>query len=258
MHLQFSICHSSLTSKTFELQQSLMKTAASGHVAQIQSLLLILLSIAPCAIVFGQSAWPSYAVWAALAGIRVQYEDRRVVRDCALFGFLTSLLFRNRILEIISPSRDPWLRDRGSWTFNSAAVLAALAVVGYISAKNNHDQKLHVEPLATNTSQWTLEHPNAFIIPCRTTHTRIFPKKHSFGYNYLLCGFPIVPGQTTPEGIDLPGGEDKVLGRWWLRIHADDYLARGQADLGFYGKLKVFLRERVRMTTAGVNQTLTK
>ncbi|KAL1610074.1 hypothetical protein SLS60_001739 [Paraconiothyrium brasiliense] len=39
-------------------------------------------------------------------------------------------------------------------------------------------------------------------------------------------------------------GSDQILGRWWLQVRAGDYLTRGQADLGFYGKLKVFLREK--------------
>ncbi|KAJ4350067.1 uncharacterized protein N0V89_008688 [Didymosphaeria variabile] len=37
---------------------------------------------------------------------------------------------------------------------------------------------------------------------------------------------------------------DRILGKWWLQIRAEDYLTRGQAGLGFYGKLKVFLREK--------------
>ena len=235
-----------------------MKMVAGGHVARIQSLVLVFLSTAPCAIAFGQSAWPSCATWAALAGVRIRYEDRKVVRDCLLFGLVTSLLFRHQIFEAISTTWDVWLRGRGSWAIISAATLAALAVFGYISATDNDDRKSHVEPLASDTNRWTLEHPKAFIIPCRTTHTRMFPKKHSFGYNYLLCGFPVVPGLTTPEGMDLPDGKDKFLGRWWLRIRADDYLARGQADLGFYGKLKVFFRERVCMSIPGMYQILTE
>jgi hypothetical protein len=30
-----------------------------------------------------------------------------------------------------------------------------------------------------------------------------------------------------------------------LRIKAEDYLSRGRGHLGFYGKLKLFLRENV-------------
>ncbi|PVH97991.1 hypothetical protein DM02DRAFT_532040 [Periconia macrospinosa] len=93
-------------------------------------------------------------------------------------------------------------------------------------------------------SKSDLDYPQPLIFPSRTTHTRLFPQKHSFGYNYLLCGYPIVPTGTTVEGEDISDGKDRDIGFQWLRVRAKDYLKRGQDSLGFYAKLQSFLREK--------------
>ncbi|KAJ4372972.1 hypothetical protein N0V83_003263 [Neocucurbitaria cava] len=72
----------------------------------------------------------------------------------------------------------------------------------------------------------------------------MFPKRHTFGYSYLQCGYPIVPVRTTAGGTDISNGLDRELGSWWLRVRADDYLERGNGSLGFYGKLKMYLRDQ--------------
>jgi DUF1365 family protein len=98
--------------------------------------------------------------------------------------------------------------------------------------------------LPEGTTEWTLPHPKPAILPCRTKHARIFPKRHAFDYSYLQCGFPIIPAGTTPEGINVGSDKDRRLGSWWLHIKADDYLSRGNGTLGFYGKLAMFMREQ--------------
>lgn len=232
-----------------------MKTAASGRVALTQKLILVLLSVAPSALVFGLPIWPLYALWVALGSVRVRYKDHKVLRDCLWFGLVTSLVFRENITEAIVARCGLLADDRGAvMVFGSAALLVAIAIVSYLFIKNSYGRGTQRDHLPTGIRAWTLQHPKPFIIPCRTTHTRIFPKHHAFGYDYLLSGFPIVPGGTTPDGTDIPDGGDMYLGRWWLRIHADDYLSRGQASLGFYGKLKVFLREKVCMYPSAVCQ----
>ena len=37
----------------------------------------------------------------------------------------------------------------------------------------------------------TAEGPKPLFFPSRTTHTRLFPKTHSFSYSYLLVGIPV-------------------------------------------------------------------
>ena len=223
-----------------------MKTATGSGIGLLRNLVLVSFSCFPCAIVFGRTAWPLYAIWVALAGVRVLYEDHKVLRDCLIFGIVTGLGMRHRIAEAVLTRWDEPTAGRRSLAVVSAITFVALAAFRYILGRDNHDQEVPRKYIPIGTHPWTMEHPKPFIIPCRTTHTRMFPKKHAFGYNYLLCGFPIVPGGTTLDGIDLPEGNDRILGHWWLHIRADDYLERGQASLGFYGKLKVYLREKVR------------
>ncbi|KAL1792873.1 hypothetical protein ACET3X_009380 [Alternaria dauci] len=96
--------------------------------------------------------------------------------------------------------------------------------------------------LDTNRSSSQIETPKPKIFPCKTTHARIFPKRHGFAYSYLQCGFPIVPSGMKNSGIESPGGKDQTLGSWWLRVRAEDYLERGDGASGFYGKLRTYLR----------------
>lgn len=224
-----------------------MKTTASGPVGLLQRLILSFTSIIPCFFAFGSSKWLIYAVWAVLGGARLRYGDHKALQDSLLFGIFNILLVRRQIYDALISS---WIiigKDTQSTAIASAASTLAIAGLWYISGKSNTSWEGSPELSREGTRPWPVEHPQPFVIPCRTTHTRIFPKKHSFAYGYLLCGFPIVPAGTTPEGIDIADGKDQVLGRWWLQIQAGDYLTRGQAALGFYGKLKVFLREKVKI-----------
>ncbi|KAF1939482.1 hypothetical protein EJ02DRAFT_352156 [Clathrospora elynae] len=72
----------------------------------------------------------------------------------------------------------------------------------------------------------------------------MFPKRHTFAYSYLQCGYPIVPSGIKYSGFEFSSGEDQVLGKWWLRVRAEDYLERGNGERGFYWKLKSYLKEQ--------------
>lgn len=93
------------------------------------------------------------------------------------------------------------------------------------------------------------------LIPCKTTHRRLFPKAYSFSYSYLTVGVPVdfrgsVNGMI---GVD----EDptlafrrlvpfaSVLFRSWYCIQASDHLQRGQYALGLREKLNNFLLSEV-------------
>ncbi|KAF9728806.1 hypothetical protein PMIN06_005993 [Paraphaeosphaeria minitans] len=221
-----------------------MKTTASGRIGLLRMLFRFFLSVVPCIFAFGLSPWPLYAIWAILGGPRIRYGDRKVVQDILFFGSFNIWLARRHIVDAIISSRTTIGKDTLSTATAGVAAIVALAGLWYILGKSNNSREECPEKLPPGTRPWSVEHPQPFIMPCRTTHSRIFPKKHSFGYDYLLCGFPIVPVGTTPEGTDIPDGSDQILGKWWLQIKAGDYLTRDQAALGFYGKLKVFLREK--------------
>lgn len=85
--------------------------------------------------------------------------------------------------------------------------------------------------------------------PCGTTHTRLFPKKHSFSYSYLLTGFPIgwkgsVGGLLSVEAENL---WNTKKGKDWFVVNAGEYLDRGHGQLGLEGKLHKYLQTQVRV-----------
>ena len=85
------------------------------------------------------------------------------------------------------------------------------------------------------------------LLPCRTTHTRLFPKKHSFSYSYLLAGIP-VGWSGSANGI-LSADASIKDSSWsqrkaWFTVSAADHLDRGQASLGLRGKLDIYLRSQ--------------
>ena len=87
------------------------------------------------------------------------------------------------------------------------------------------------------------------VFPCRTSHTRMFPRKHSFSYSYLFVGIPI--GWQGSSGAFLSaGGECFPKGIWsthksWLSVEAADYLNRGDHPFGLQGKLVDYLKSHV-------------
>ncbi|GAB1313886.1 hypothetical protein MFIFM68171_04096 [Madurella fahalii] len=90
------------------------------------------------------------------------------------------------------------------------------------------------------------------LFPCRTTHSRLFPKKHSFSYSYLTVGIP-VGFEGDVGGLVSVGTRAKPkLSSWlpsvspvsgaWFSIDPGDYLERGKSELGLRGKLDMYLR----------------
>lgn len=74
------------------------------------------------------------------------------------------------------------------------------------------------------------------LITSRTTHSRVFPKKHSFSYSYLLVGVPVGIRGRISDALSVDSER-----RSWFDVNAADYLARGTSDLGLAGKLKRYL-----------------
>jgi hypothetical protein len=93
--------------------------------------------------------------------------------------------------------------------------------------------------------------------PCRTSHVRIFPKKHGFSYSYLLVGMPV--GWRGSVGGMLSADTPKDQTSWymkllslrpggaWFTVNGDDYLGRGHVEGGLKGKLKNYLESEVRI-----------
>ena len=85
------------------------------------------------------------------------------------------------------------------------------------------------------------------LLPCRTTHTRIFPRKHSFSYSYLFVGIPI--GWQGSAGSLLSADMKLPNNKWgkstWFSVDSADYLQRGNGAQGLRGKLDDYLRTQV-------------
>jgi hypothetical protein len=93
--------------------------------------------------------------------------------------------------------------------------------------------------------------------PCRTSHVRMFPKKHGFSYSYLLVGIPV--GWWGSVGGMLSADTEKGQTSWymkllslrpggaWFTVNGDDYLGRDHVEGGLQGKLKNYLESEVRI-----------
>ncbi|RDW61023.1 hypothetical protein BP6252_12406 [Coleophoma cylindrospora] len=95
--------------------------------------------------------------------------------------------------------------------------------------------------------------PKPMLFPCRTSHTRLFPKKNTFSYSYLLAGVPI--GWKGSSGGMLSADLPKKNTPWywkllsitpdpastWYSVDADDYMEPGHVELGLDGKLWRYL-----------------
>jgi len=95
------------------------------------------------------------------------------------------------------------------------------------------------------------------LFPCRTSHTRLFPKKHSFSFSYLVVGIPIGWKGSTGGMIssDISRESSSWYWKWislksggtWFTVNGDDYLARGHVEGGLEEKLHDYLRSQVRL-----------
>ncbi|KAF2234074.1 hypothetical protein EV356DRAFT_447267 [Viridothelium virens] len=84
------------------------------------------------------------------------------------------------------------------------------------------------------------------LLPCRTTHTRLFPKKHSFSYSYLLVGIPVgwrgLIGNALSVDTQILPPEHRRSG--WFHISGADYLDRDGTDLDLKAKLASYLQSQ--------------
>lgn len=172
-----------------------------------------------------------------------------------LFGGLTDvalllILLAWRNWQLVSGAVDPVVL---SW---AAGVVryGVLYVVGY--------RLLQRLRSSAEQTQWEgLGKP--LILPCRTTHTRMFPKVHSFSYSYLVVGIPVgwegSAGAMVSSGF-FPGQDSmaswlsakRTRTKAWFHVDPSNYLERGNAHLGLRGKLDEYLRSQV----SGLQRTL--
>lgn len=88
------------------------------------------------------------------------------------------------------------------------------------------------------------------LFPCRTSHTRLFPKKNSFSYSYLFVGVPIgwrgsVGNVLSADSKSLPRGKITQVNTWFS-VSSACHLGRGDSLDGLKGKLDKYLEHQVR------------
>lgn len=131
----------------------------------------------------------------------------------------------------------------------SLAAGVSIAVIVASSVKNHLTMGISKSvPVETKDKQ----HGKPLLIPCQTTHTRFFPKKHSFAYSYLQAGIPIGwKGSLNPmlsEKLEASPGS-------WYTVDAADYLDRGSGWLGLDGKLRRYLKSQVSFNVKSTSCT---
>ncbi|PMB72930.1 hypothetical protein BM221_000347 [Beauveria bassiana] len=154
--------------------------------------------------------------------------------DAVLVAAAAALASPNALWHLLARYRQPAL----------CSVLAAACSVLFLQLI-----ALTAPQFFTNGSvvRWT-ESAGSFFIPSRTTHTRFFPKKHSFAYSYLTVGI-LVGLRAEINGILSidPPSERAVRGWWtWLKsplyeVDGASHLARGRDEGGLREKLNKFL-----------------
>lgn len=103
---------------------------------------------------------------------------------------------------------------------------------------------VHTGPETTAKKHQEILGPLLF--PSRTTHRRLHPTQHSFGYSYLLAGVPVHNQSMYCNDLlssHVSGHSDLSVRQAWFSIHSEDYLQRGSAfaEISLRGKLEQFL-----------------
>ncbi|PSR87328.1 hypothetical protein BD289DRAFT_388706 [Coniella lustricola] len=100
--------------------------------------------------------------------------------------------------------------------------------------------------LSSSTASAGTGNTTVLLFPCKTTHARLFPKKHSFEYSYLVVGIPV--GWEGLAGGMVSSSSSSNKEPWyswnrkgWYHVNPADYLYRGDGHLGLRGKLDTYL-----------------
>jgi DUF1365 family protein len=112
--------------------------------------------------------------------------------------------------------------------------VCGLSAGGIAHRDNRFEERESHGPKRTAPIEEALLPP--LLIPSKTTHSRMFPQKHSFEYSYLFVGVPVGMAGRTSKALSVDGSPPS-----WFNIKASDYLFRGTEELSLAEKLKVYL-----------------
>ena len=201
--------------------------------------LIVLSSIVPS----GWRVWPLLTIWILGDSLRWSRHDNKLATDCCIFALLFAWRIRQQLLERVVGLWENFGVEHEYTLYNAYGVVTVLALLVSILPRAFKSSNATAPELSNGTVQKSgVEAPKPRIFPCQTTHARMFPKRHAFAYSYLQCGYPIVCSRAQQDETGFPSGGDRYLGSWWLRVRAEDYLERGDGELGFYQKLRKYLK----------------
>ncbi|KAL2045560.1 hypothetical protein N7G274_001988 [Stereocaulon virgatum] len=194
---------------------------------------------------FFSAAFVSAAVWS----IRFTYDPTETIRDLKWVTGCIVWTYKRHLRDFMVAGSQ-YVIEQG-FSYRSLLLgllfdfLSACAIYWYYEGQWRESQHLvHGQvglPRTTNPLK-------PLVFPCRTTHTRFFPKKHSFSYSYLFVGIPISwrgsIGSFLSADIKSLPCEYPPRKRGWLSVESADYLNRGEDVHGLQGKLDSYLRSQ--------------
>lgn len=168
-------------------------------------------------------SWRWFTVW-----YRRRRQDPTRYADALILTILLLLSAKDRILE--------YLAHPVIFRFFVAKVIAAVLLYYGSLFYTWHTRGVQAGWSAAILKQDAMSTP--WIVPSKTTHTRLFPKKHSFAYSYLTVAIPVgFKGWCWPML-----SVDADYAKCWFHVQASDHLGRGNRHMGLKDKLTQYLR----------------
>lgn len=166
--------------------------------------------------------------WTGLAYVRHLYGDTTIRRDCILFAVVELWASWSARSDIVTRgSSTPWivLHLAGLTTYWLVRSMRSEGKPRVISSPEEIQHTYHQSSL------------KPLIFPSRTTHTRMFPSRHSFSYSYFYVGIPIGWHGSVKNILSA----DCLGSNAWFHVSAADYLERGLPGLDLKQKLAHYL-----------------
>lgn len=132
-------------------------------------------------------------------------------------------------------------------SIQKALSIGAIAVAGFLFLNYSRD----TQGLSSDSSDSSNTLRNAGLqprmFPCRTTHTRLLPKIHSFSYSYLYAGIPVgwKGSANTLLAADTFGSASQYgnlkFRKTWFSVEGSDHLQRTCTGTDLLQKLQSYL-----------------
>lgn len=126
---------------------------------------------------------------------------------------------------------------------STITIISCLLSIGFLTRRSRGASSKRPDRVSNSVPNGSLK---PAILPCRTAHTRIFPKKHDFAYSYLQVGVPVGWKGSVSSILSVDEEYHQLGGSSaWFKVEAADHLQRGNDHLGLDGKLKEYLKSQV-------------